>query len=119
MRPAPELDQLKANQQTNTTMGHDITAYTKSGEHFSGPNFGVFNPYQDSLYTYLDAQHHNAGASGDGETEEMTPERLRIALERLQHDMPGVPYPYTEHFTAARIFLKDCVEKEVVRIMFC
>jgi len=99
-------------------MGHDITAYTKSGEHFSGPNFGIFNPYQGSLYSYLDAQHHNAGASGDGESEEMTPERLRIALERLESDMPGVPSPYSEHFQAVYFFLKRCVEQDVVRIKF-
>jgi hypothetical protein len=100
-------------------MGHDITAYTKSGEHFSGPNFGIFNPFQGSLYSYLDAQHHNAGASGDGNSEDMTLERLRIALERLESEMGNVPDSYSEHFQAAHFFLKRCVEQDVVRINFC
>jgi len=99
-------------------MGHDITAYTRSGERFGGPNFGVFNPYQFAIYDYLDARHHHAGPSGDGESEEMTPERLRSALERLENDMPEVPYPYSEHFQAAHAFLKRCVEQDVVRIKF-
>ena len=99
-------------------MGHDITAYTKSGEHFFGPNFGIFNPYQGSLYSYLDAQHHNAGASGDGASEDMNPERLRIALERIESDMPSVPDAYSEHFQAAHSFLMRCVEQDVVRINF-
>ena len=99
-------------------MGHDITAYTKSGENFDGPNFGIFNPFQSSFYSYLDARHHNAGVSGDGEPEDMTPERLCVALERIEKDMAHVPDAYSEHFQEAHSFLKRCVEEDVVRIKF-
>lgn len=65
-------------------MGHDITAYTRNGNEFRGPYFTRFWwPH----YGYLDAHHHNDGISGDGKDEEMTPERLQTALQRVEADL--------------------------------
>lgn len=65
-------------------MGHDITAYTRSGNEIRGPYFTRFWwPH----YDYLDAHHHNDGISGDGKDEEMTPERLQTALQRVEEDL--------------------------------
>jgi len=67
-------------------MGHDITAYTRSGNEIRGPYFTRFWwPH----YDYLDAHHHNDGISGDGKDEEMTPERLQTALKRVEEDLSG------------------------------
>lgn len=65
-------------------MGHDITAFTRSGNEFRGPYFTRFWwPH----YEYLDAHNHNDGISGDGKDEEMTPERLQTALQRVKEDL--------------------------------
>ncbi len=65
-------------------MGHDMTAYPRSGGEFYGPHF---SRYWWPHYEYLDAQHHNDGISGDGQDEEMTTERLQIAMQRVEEDL--------------------------------
>lgn len=65
-------------------MRHDITAYTKSGSKISGP---YFSRYWSPHYAYLDAHHHNDYISGDGKDEEMTLERLQVALQRVEEDL--------------------------------
>lgn len=71
-------------QKPHTIMGHDISAFTRKGDRIGGPGFGrAWFPH----YAYLDAEHHNEGISGDGESEEMTPERLLRAITRIEGDL--------------------------------
>ena len=65
-------------------MGHDITAFTRSGDKIRGPRFAI---YWWPHYHYLEAEHHNHGISGDGQDEEMTPERLQRAAQRVENDL--------------------------------
>ena len=67
------------------TMGHDISGFTKDGHRIGGPGFPR---YWFPHYEIFEAEHRNAGCSGDGESETMTPERLQRArqacLKRLE-----------------------------------
>lgn len=65
-------------------MGHDITAYTRSGKKIHGPHTPR---YWFPHYEYLEAKHHNEGVSGGGHYEPMTPERLERALHRVEEDL--------------------------------
>jgi hypothetical protein len=72
-------------------MGHDITGFTSNGDSIEGPCFGIFNLCRWSLYCYLDAEHHNAGVSGDGGLEEMTLDGLQRAIDRVDADIRNNP----------------------------
>lgn len=75
-------------------MGHDISGFTKDGQRIEGPGFPR---YWFPHYEIFEAEHRNAGCSGDGESEAMTPERLQRArqacikrLESAQQSLRGI-----------------------------
>jgi hypothetical protein len=98
-------------------MGHDITGFTRNGDRIEGPSFGIFNLDRYSLYCCLDAEHHNAGVSGDGGTEEMTPARLQRAFDIIDAAIQNDPGD-AESLGPVREFLQKCLEAEVVKIKF-
>jgi len=65
-------------------MGHDISAYTKSGELIQGP---YFSRYWCPHYEYFGAHHHNDWISGDGKSEEVTADQLRRVLRKVNQDL--------------------------------
>ena len=96
-------------------MGHDVTAFTKDNIEIDGPHSMAISGGR--LYDYLDAVDHDAGASGDGLCEDMNPERLRLAIARLDEDVrvwPGLETP----LMPVREFLVRCMTAGVVRIKF-
>lgn len=124
-------------------MGHDISAYTGSGEKIDGIYFSRFCcPH----YEYLGFQHRNAGISGDGGSEEVTVDHLRRVLKKVLADLYCVQDgleesmnpeskaeeskdPATLHclrYIACEAyvleefseFLKTCIAEDVVRLDF-
>jgi len=66
-------------------MGHDISAFDQEGKRIEGPSF---SRYWSPHYEIFEAEHHDHGISGDGESEIVAPERLhrarQVCLERLE-----------------------------------
>lgn len=63
-------------------MGHQIDAYTASGERIPGPYFG--RTFGFLVYGYFNGSAHNLGFSGDGEPFEVTTEQIWAELRKVR-----------------------------------